>query len=97
MRPACYGGLSSPGTLWASNLPPADGELVRSLTYRQTYTPTHAGSSYGRPARCRLTADAPELLRTAAGGAWALVSMTAAGSVLLLVIVAAVRLPGVLT
>ena len=97
-RPARRDDVSSPlAGLWAADLPPVGGELVRSLTYRQTYTPTLSASSYGRPARRRLSADAPDLLRTVAGGAWALVSMTAAGSVLLLVVVVAARLLGVLT
>jgi hypothetical protein len=94
-RPVRQNDVASPlAGLWAGELPPVGGDLVRSLTYRQTYTPT---LSDDRPARRQLTADAPDLLRMAAGGAWALVSVTAAGSVLLLTIVVAVRLVGVLT
>ena len=84
--------------LWSDGeLPAAGGDLVRSLTYRQTYTPALPAADYYRSARRRPTADAPDLLRTAAGGAWALVSMTAAGGVLLLLVVVVARLLGFLT
>jgi hypothetical protein len=94
-RPVRRDDLASPlAGLWAGELPPDGGDLVQSLTYRQTYTPI---TSHDPPAPRRLTADAPDLLRMAAGGAWALASLASAGSVLLLVIVVAVRLVGVLT
>ena len=85
--------------LWAGTgeLPASGGDLTRSLTYRQTYTPTAPAGGFDRPGRRRLTADAPQLLRAAAGGAWALVSVTAAGGVLLLLVVVLVRVLGVLT
>jgi hypothetical protein len=73
------------------------GELVQSLTYRQSYAPAFpVRSSYDRPAG-RLVADAPPLLRSAAGGAWALVSATAAGCVLVVLVLALVRVVGWLT
>lgn len=70
------------------------GELVQSLTYRETYAPTYAGSVYDAPARHRLLADAPDLCRTAAGAAWALVSLTAAGCVLVVLVLLVVRVVG---
>ena len=75
---------------------PAGGELTRSLTYRQTYTPMLPAGTLDRPPP-RLTDHAPGLLRSAAGGAWALLSMTAAGSLLLVLVVVLVRVLGVLT
>ena len=74
------------------------GELVQSLTYRQSYAPAFpVRSSYDRPAGRGLVADAPSLLRCAAGGAWALVSATAAGCVLVVLILVLVRVVGWLT
>jgi len=76
------------------------GDLVQSLTYRETYRPTPAhptrtGSAYtDPPTRRRLTADAPVLLRGAAGGAWALVSVVAAGSVVVVLVLVLVRVVG---
>jgi hypothetical protein len=49
-----------------------------------------------RIARPRLLQDAPALLRSAAGGAWALVSVTAAAAALLVLVLVVVRLVGVL-
>ena len=74
------------------------GELVQSLTYREAYSPAAAlGSSvYDCPARCR-HADAPGLLRTAAAGAWALVSFAAAGSLMVVLVLVLVRVVGWLT
>ena len=75
----------------------AGGDLVQSLTYRETYAPTYsAGSSglYDPPVRGRLLSDAPGPFRTAAGAAWALVSVTAAGCVLVVLVLLAVRIVG---
>ena len=80
-----------------ADLPHVGGELVQSLTYRQSYapaTPAGASSISGPPARRHLAADAPELLRTVAGGAWALVSATAALAVLVILVLAVVRVVG---
>ena len=52
---------------------------------------------YDPPARRRLIEDAPALLRSTAGGAWALVSVAAAGSVLVVLVLVVVRIVGVLT
>lgn len=71
-------------------VPEPGGELVRSLTYREAYAPTTP--VYDR----RLTDHAPELLRTAAGGAWALVSIVAAGAALVVLVLLVVRTVGVL-
>ena len=68
------------------------GELVQSLTYRQMYAPT---GIYESPTQ-GLTDHAPSLLRAAVGGAWALVSLVAAGCVLVLLVLVVVRLVGVL-
>jgi hypothetical protein len=77
---------------------PTGGELIQSLTYRETYSPAAVlGSSvYGSPARCR-HADAPGLLRTAASGAWALVSIAAASSFALVLVLVVIRVVGWLT
>jgi hypothetical protein len=74
----------------------AGGELVQSLTYRETYSPAPAyrSSVYDPPARYR---NAPHPLRTAAGAAWALVSVAGAGSVLLVLVLVLVRVVGWLT
>jgi hypothetical protein len=71
----------------------AGGELVQSLTYRETYTPT-APSIYDNAGPGGLTGHAPATLRTAAGAAWALVSITAAGGVLVVLILLLVRVAG---
>jgi hypothetical protein len=74
------------------------GELVQSVTYRQSYAPAHPGNhGYDPPDRHGLIADAPSLLRCAAGGAWALVSATAAGCVLVVLVLVLVRVVGWLT
>lgn len=68
------------------------GELVQSFTYRETYGPT---SPYD-PGRRHLLDHSPDVLRVAAGGAWALVSVTAAGAVLVVLVLLLVRVVGVL-
>jgi hypothetical protein len=72
------------------------GELVQSLTYREAYSPglAHLTSVYGPPARHR---HAPRAFRAAAGAAWALVSIAAAGCVLVVLVLVLVRLVGWLT
>jgi hypothetical protein len=74
----------------------AGGELVQSLTYRETYSPAPANGSsvYDPPTGHR---NAPRTLRTAAGAAWALVSITAAGSVLIVLVLVLIRVVGWLT
>lgn len=74
-------------------LPREGGELVQSLSYRETYGPAY---SYDPPNRRRLLGDAPELFRTAAGAAWALVSVVAAGCVLVVLVLLVARVVGVL-
>src|SRR6266566_8553401 len=77
--------------------PESGGELVESLTYRQSYTPAPSvgsSSTFDPPSRHGLIAHAPWLLRTAAGAAWALVSVVAAGSVLVLLVLVLVRVMG---
>lgn len=72
------------------------GELVQSLTYREAYAPTGPAASssvYDASTPGRNT-SAPELFRTAAGAAWALVSIGAAGSVLLVLVLVMVRIVG---
>jgi hypothetical protein len=71
------------------------GELVQSLVYREAYAPA-TQTLYDRPTRNRLTDQAPALLRCAAGGAWALVSLAAAGAVLVVLVLAVIRVVGVL-
>ena len=73
------------------------GERIQSLTYRESYAPAPLSTVYDPPARLRLIEDAPALLRAAAGGAWALVSVAAAGSVLVVLVLVVVRIAGVLT
>lgn len=68
------------------------GERVQSITYRETYGPV---SAYD-PAPRQLLDHAPGVLRVAAGGAWALVSVTAAGAVLVVLVLLLVRVIGVL-
>ncbi len=75
------------------------GELVQSLIYREAYapaTPARSSSVYDPPTPHRL-GTAPELFRTAAGAAWALVSIGAAGSVLVVLVLVLVRVVGWLT
>ena len=72
------------------------GERVQSLTYRESYAPGPLSTVYNPSARPRLLQDAPALLRSAAGGAWALVSVTAAAAALLVLVLVVVRLVGVL-
>lgn len=75
------------------------GELVQSLTYREAYTPTAPARSsnvYDPPAT-RRTGNAPDLFRSAAGAAWALVSIGAAGSVLVVLVLVMARVVGWLT
>ena len=74
------------------------GELVQSLTYRESYSlASGLGSSiYDSPAR-RRHAGAPAALRTVAAGAWALVSIGAASSVALVLVLVLVRVVGWLT
>lgn len=79
----------------APSLSGSGGELVQSLTYREAYTPAYSsGVVYDPPVRRRLAADAPPVLRSAAGGAWVLVSITAAGSVLVVLVLLVVRVVG---
>ena len=51
---------------------------------------------YDPPVRHGLTESAPQLLQTAAGGAWALVSIAAAGAALVVLVLLVVRIVGVL-
>ena len=73
------------------------GERIQSLTYRESYAPVPLSTVYDPPARLRPIESAPALLRSAAGGAWALVSVAAAGSVLVVLVLVVVRIAGVLT
>jgi hypothetical protein len=73
------------------------GERIQSLSYRESYAPVPLSTVYDPPAGPHLIADAPALLRSAAGGAWALVSVAAAGSVLVVLVLVVVRIAGVLT
>jgi hypothetical protein len=68
------------------------GELVQSVTYREAYVP----AAYDMPAPRRLLDDAPAVLRSTVAGAWLLVSLVAAGGVLVLLVLVLVRLVGVL-
>ena len=77
--------------------PAEPGERIQSLTYRESYAPVPLSTVYDPPARLRPMEDAPALLRSAAGGAWALVSVAAAGSVLVVLVLVVVRIAGVLT
>lgn len=72
------------------------GERVRSLTYRESYAPIPLSTVYDTPAGHRLREDAPALLRSAAAGAWALVSVATTGAVLLVLVLVLVRIVGVL-
>ena len=76
----------------------AGGELVQSLTYREAYSPAAAPDSLVYDSRHpRRHADAPGLLRGTAAGAWALVSVAAAGSVLVVLVLVLARIVGWLT
>ena len=82
-----------------SGLTGAGGELVQSLTYREAYAPALpavSSSIYDPPVPRRLT-DAPAPFRAASGAAWALVSIGAAGAVLLVLVLALMRVVGWLT
>ena len=70
------------------------GERVQSLTYREAYAPAPLSTVYDQPSR--LTDHAPALLRSAAGGAWALVSVAAAVAVLVVLVLVVIRIAGVL-
>jgi hypothetical protein len=72
------------------------GELVQSLTYREAYgpAPAYQTSVYDPPARHRY---APGPFRAATGAAWAIVSIAAAGCVLVVLVLILVRLVGWLT
>ena len=74
------------------------GELLQSLTYRESYSPASGvGSSiYDPPAR-RRHADAPGALRVAAAGAWAVVSIVAASSLAVVLVLVVIRVVGWLT
>ena len=79
-----------------SSLSGSGGELVQSLTYREAYAPAlpvTPSSVYDPPDR-RLLSDAPELFRSVAGAAWALVSIGVAGSVLVVLVLVLVRVVG---
>src|SRR4051812_12627944 len=96
-HPAVYGETASPFQAVTSWPDHDGGELVQSLTYRQAYTPAvpaRSAAGYGPPDRRGPVADAPSLLRSAAGGAWALVSATAAGCVLVVLVLVLVRVVG---
>jgi hypothetical protein len=71
------------------------GELVQSLVYREAYVPA-TPTLYDSPVRHRLIDQAPGVLRSAAGGAWALVSLAVAGAVLVVLVLVLVRVAGVL-
>jgi hypothetical protein len=57
-------GLSDPG-----------GARVQSLTYRESYAPVPLSTVYDASTHHRPHEDAPALLRSTAGSAWALVSV----------------------
>ena len=71
------------------------GERTQSLTYRESYAPVALSTVY--PPSTRLPQDAPALMRAAAGGAWALVSVAAAGAVFVVLVLVVIRIVGVLT
>ena len=74
------------------------GELVQSLTYRESYSPASGlGSSIYEPPARRRHADAPGALRAAAAGAWALVSIVAASSLALVLVLVVIRVLGWVT
>lgn len=89
--------MSAPTFPVASALSGSGGELVQSLTYRESYAPVYPSSVYDPPAHRRLLADAPDFCRTAAGASWALVSVAAAGCVLLVLVLLVIRVVGWLT
>jgi hypothetical protein len=70
------------------------GDLVQSLTYRESLTPYEPPAATGARPAGALLGHAPDLLRSAAGGAWALVSISAAGSVLVVLVLVLVRVVG---
>lgn len=70
------------------------GEIVQSLTYRESRTPYAAPAPVGSSGAGSLLGHAPDLLRSAAGGAWALVIITAAGGLIVLLVLAVVRVAG---
>jgi hypothetical protein len=73
------------------------GERTQSLTYRESYAPVALSTVYPPSTRRRLPQDAPALMRAAAGGAWALVSVAAAGAVFVVLVLVVIRIVGVLT
>ena len=83
----------------ASSLSGSGGELVQSLTYREAYAPATPtaparSTSVYDPPTARRHGNAPDLFRSASGAAWALVSIGAAGSVLVVLVLVLVRVIG---
>ncbi len=83
VSPALPGGLDSSG-----------GEVLQSLTYRESFQPYTPPAYPGAPVTGSLLGHAPDLLRAAAGGAWALVLITASGGLVVLLALLIVRVAG---
>ena len=74
------------------------GELVQSLTYRESYSPAPGSRSSIYDRRLDAARRGPGCTaRTAAAGAWALVSIVAASSLALVLVLRLVRVVGWLT
>jgi hypothetical protein len=69
------------------------GEVVQSLTYRESRLPVEPFTGSARPPG-RLLDDAPPLARTAACAAWAVVMVVAAGGLSVVLLLATARVVG---
>jgi hypothetical protein len=77
---------------------PAPGDLLQSLTYRESYTPpAPMPSAVVWPIPPRGIADAPPALRSAVAAGWALLQLATALALVAVVLVLLVRVLGALT
>ena len=85
--------MTTPPVAWDLDDAPAP-----AMSYRQAYDAglPVASPNICEPTRSGLLHHAPDPLRAAVGSAWALVSLTAAGAVLVLLVLVVVRVAGVL-
>lgn len=74
------------------------GDLVQSLTYRESYAPPVAEpAAVAWPRERRRTDDAPRALRSAVAVAWALLHLVAALALVAVVLLVLARVAGAMT
>jgi hypothetical protein len=74
------------------------GDLVQSLTYRESYTPaTPTPPAVVWPPRRRVVDDTPPVLRSAVAAGWALLQLVTALALVAVVLVLLARVLGALT